>query len=549
LIKQLASSVVKVSLFQPVLEPRLANLITYGGISNPWDLDATVKDIPKATSSPEAMRRLLQWIDDCKENHDECKLDGAPKLPHRYLDLGNEIGGPVKLRESLGEAGRYLALSYSWGRIPSIKTTMDNIKDHQQGIPLDHLPQLFKDLAMIAQTLGIRYMWIDALCIIQGNREDWETQSVRMLDVYRNAYITVASVSTTTPIDSCFFSTVGITKIGPLRASTISHFPSSIGDERSMAQFPMLSRAWTYQERYISQRVVYFGSQELLWDCFRHRTCCCGVFSHHVNEVDRNLFHQTIIRPRTSGDLLKWQQETLWREMVIQYSQLHLTVQSDKLPALAGLADIFQRATGHTYVAGMWRETLLIDLCWSRMDSKSKESTSTLHAPSWSWASINGGIEYIRTFYHHRDVVPKRIRNLAAVLDITCEARISDNVLQQVRFVELDARLIPSDRVISLKRERPLGDEYYALELLVGNNEFEGSVVSDAKVDLLRSEPRFFLPLVSDNNLVFGIVLVKAGEFHHIEHFSRIGMVTLDGDDDQLCSEILKLETENIRII
>jgi hypothetical protein len=234
---------------------------------------------------------------------------------------------------------------------------------------------------------------------------------------------------------------------------------------------------------------------------------------------------------------------------VIQYSQLHLTVQSDKLPALAGLADIFQRATGYTYVAGMWRETLLIDLCWSRMDSKSEESTSNLHAPSWSWASINGGIEYIRTFYHHRDVVPKRIRNLATVLDITCEARISDNVLQQARFVELDARLIPSDRVISLKRERPLGDEYYALELLVGNNEFEGSVVSDAKVDLLRSEPRFFLPLVSDNNLVFGIVLVKAGEFHHIEHFSRIGMVTLDGDDDQLCSEILKLETENIRII
>ncbi|KAI0144860.1 heterokaryon incompatibility protein-domain-containing protein [Pestalotiopsis sp. NC0098] len=313
------------------------------------------------------MRRLLRWMESCDKNHDECKVKNVPKLPDRYLDLGADFDGPVKLKESSGETGSYICLSYSWGREPFLRTTADNFGDHQRGIPLQQLPQLFRDLVTIARTLKIRYMWIDALCIIQQDPKDWEEQSVRMLSVYRNAYLTVASVSTTTPNDSCFFTTDAITRVGPIEVSAISHFHRRTRDDE--ANFPMLLRAWTYQERHISQR-------ELIWDCFHHRTCFCERPSYLEDVVEKKDFHQVILRPNLS-DNPEWRQENLWRRMVIQYSQLHLTLRSDKLRALDGLADVFRLATNNTYVAGLWRETLPIDLCWISETPSSGECSSS----------------------------------------------------------------------------------------------------------------------------------------------------------------------------
>lgn len=120
-------------------------------------------------------------------------------IPSRLLYIPPDpIKGIVlRLKENVPLGARYVALSHCWGskdKWPRCLTTIANYESQLRHIAWNTLPQTFRDSAIFARKLGLEYVWIDSMCIIQGDEKDWQRESTQMYSVYSNAYITFAAL-------------------------------------------------------------------------------------------------------------------------------------------------------------------------------------------------------------------------------------------------------------------------------------------------------------------------------------------------------------------
>ncbi|PKS05607.1 hypothetical protein jhhlp_008125 [Lomentospora prolificans] len=366
-------------------------------------------------------RDLLRfWVHACDAGH-KCHPTEPPALPTRVLDLGSPpTFESVKLVETKGGKGQYVALSHSWGGVDILTTKRQTLQAHAAGIPIGKLPQTFLDTVQIATGLGIRYVWIDSLCIVQDDFEDWEREAPRMAEVYSNAYLTVSSSHALNPTEGCFprwrmfeytpsdnLSTGTREKWNhldfvPLPTSVSFRRPSKLflhkgwlppsaieaptvyrngnfGSKRDpIASETLSSRAWTLQERLLSPRVLHFGRDQMFWQC---QSCFIAedgsrfdpaIFSldavietQRVNPADKSAAVFMSFVPEAS---IPSQEEGRfkggWLHVVADFSRRRLTYGDDKLAALSGLANIIASRTGDTYICGLWERHIYQDLCW-----------------------------------------------------------------------------------------------------------------------------------------------------------------------------------------
>ncbi|KAJ4397061.1 hypothetical protein N0V93_001285 [Gnomoniopsis smithogilvyi] len=163
-------------------------------------------------SEQEVLDRLATWLRQresevprSSSNYDE------PSLPTRVLDLGAldnsdpaRLESNLRLLETSGQHGRYVTLSYSWGGYKDCRTLTNNYEDRKLGIPFKSLPPVFQQAIKVTRGLGIRYLWIDALCIIQEDAEDWSREATRMSDVYWLSAVRLAVTSSRNPTEPFF---------------------------------------------------------------------------------------------------------------------------------------------------------------------------------------------------------------------------------------------------------------------------------------------------------------------------------------------------------
>lgn len=159
-------------------------------------LDHAHKTEDYSTGSGTAFAFAQYWLNDCMTHHKLCRSIQPRKtaLPSRVIDVGPSDGSqePV-LYLTNGATGPYIALSYCWGNSDIAKTNSHNVKERLQRIQIEDLPQTYRDLIEVARRFEVRYVWIDAICIVQDSRDDWLAESRKMSDYYRNASITVAA--------------------------------------------------------------------------------------------------------------------------------------------------------------------------------------------------------------------------------------------------------------------------------------------------------------------------------------------------------------------
>lgn len=198
--------------------------------------------------------------------------ESPPELPTRLIDVATDSNGPIRLIQTSGKAQRrYIALSHCWGQLSDDQrfcTYESNIKQRMADIPYDQLPATFKDAVRVTRALGVRYLWIDSLCIIQKNKEDWFRESAKMEDVFSNAYCTIAASSASSSL-------VGF--LGQRRPRDTIRVPASSGpvylaedidDFATDVEKSILnSRGWVFQERALSRRTIYFTSKQIYWEC------------------------------------------------------------------------------------------------------------------------------------------------------------------------------------------------------------------------------------------------------------------------------------------
>ena len=278
--------------------------------------------------------------------------------------------------------------------------TPENLDTFLEAIPLESLPQTFRDALYIARNLGLEHLWIDALCILQKQtaNTDWVHEAARMRSVYGGAHVNLAASSATSVDGGCFLKPeyhnggfcARVTTTGANAYSAVRNFHSSEVYEESSTGTHLASRAWSLQEKLLPPRTLFFGNQGLFWEC---RTKIASEFlpdgfpgklgSHLVQAEDK-----------------AWN----WGEIVRHYSGAALTFGTDRLPALSGIATRQREATGDDYLAGMWRRDLVMQLSWALLSPQHRKKRPAWRAPSWSWASVDGQTSFW-SYWNHDGLV------------------------------------------------------------------------------------------------------------------------------------------------
>ncbi|KAH4952541.1 hypothetical protein HBI59_153030 [Parastagonospora nodorum] len=330
---------------------------------------------------------LSRWLADCTANHN-CGISGA-QLPTRVLDVGTSLQDPIRLYISRGESARYIAFSHCWGEkgpAPAV-TTKSNLHHHIEGFDVGILPKSFLEVISIARNLHVQFVWIDSLCIIQDDANDWDSESGRMATVYSNAHLVVAASSASDSSEGFISSPchnpalpVATMRNDDGSLSTI-HVRSEYASHQELG--PLDSRGWALQERALSRRLVDFRRYEMFWECTRCSFCECGQSFSQVGP--KTIFH----RPESSF---------CWSDLRKANLQKALTHSSDFLPALSGIVSHMQNFGAGDYLAGLWRTRLIDQLLWGFWSRPVGLPSAMLagagriqpyRAPTWSWASLD----------------------------------------------------------------------------------------------------------------------------------------------------------------
>lgn len=430
-----------------------------------------------------------EWLQECEESHPRCANGLDLILPHRVLDVSSfETTGHIYLLETAGMPGAYIALSHCWGKHQPIKTTKESLSRFKAGIPTQSLPKTFLDATIVTNELGLRYLWIDCLCILQDSEQDWEEQSAQMADIYANSYLTLGASHATDssmglecqrkvfseegkfpefrPVESyeipgsnqAFGETIFVRHSQAqahsdiVSKADIEKFSFIPRDEVEMQRrAPLLSRAWAFQERLLSPRILHCHSGELIWECKTGIACECKGLNQ------RNTTYSKVELSKISQMALP-EVFDLWYSYVEKYSRLQLTYSSDCLPALSGPASWISRRISSSndvqYFAGLWHRDFALGLLWSvdkRGDTTTIRRRSPYQAPTWSWASVHGPIVYRQEFR-------RMIRPDFKIHDVFCKTE-GKNVFGKVSsgFFTCRGTVLPG-RVVALNGS--VGPEY-----------------------------------------------------------------------------------------
>jgi hypothetical protein len=396
-------------------------------------------------NSDEDFALIKQWLSKCCSQHYNCRgLDSETLLPTRVIDVGPPEGSlqPV-LIESKDIASPYVTLSHCWGGRVASTTTTKNLDEHMRGIPLYALPKTFIDAVIITRRLDLRYLWIDSLCILQDSAADWQRESASMEAIYRNGYVNISARAASNSTVGCFFERAPeplACRIPwkcsdcPTQGSIYVRSPERKAD--SVREMPCDRRGWILQEQLLSPRVLYYGSDQLYWEC-------CETSLRQDGRLDDDALYRfgnfpnlkvalglSAVAPSTYR--VDSRSHSWWALLVEEYTRRSLTFASDKLPAISGVAKAYQNVTGKTYVVGVWQEELPSALAWFK---RSREQVGVSdQQPSWSWAKMSGKVSFA-------SVWPRYLEEAACtVVDIRVILNQNLNQFDNVACAEIDLR-------------------------------------------------------------------------------------------------------------
>lgn len=335
-------------------------------------------------STRDGLPQAKKWFTDCLSSHTECKPPEDQHLPTRLLFLSSKLN-KVKLCHSVGidQQQNYATLSHSWGSAKFLTLLKSNLETFQQEIPLEALSKTFLDAIDVARFLGFQYLWIDSLCIVQDDEDDWAKESTLMCAVYGSSSLNLAasgardgsSVGFLHPRTSHWRTQIPLTTATEQTARKhVEIYKKDV--EWKLRSNELSERGWVVQERILAHRTVHFTDQQIYWECNAH--ICCEILPTTISNDSE--YRLPYIKSRTTIEN--------WSSIVLAYSDCYLTYDSDRLVALSGLAQLVYADSKIEYIAGMWRQGLAIQLCWYIKVRTSAREYKKYVAPSWSWASV-----------------------------------------------------------------------------------------------------------------------------------------------------------------
>ncbi|KAF4469576.1 hypothetical protein FALBO_3521 [Fusarium albosuccineum] len=405
---------------------------------------------------------ILHWVENCEERkdgkpHARCnepkqslKSDGSWH-PTRLLYVGSQANPSLRLVESQFDSipndEEYMILSYCWGKgNGSARTTELNYASRRQSMDYEPLPKTIQDAIAITRAMSVQYLFVDAICIIQGSNGegglDWQREAPRMSTYYFNAFCTISASASEDASDGILIERPSrVHPVAPVclgyftnqaycwktminnKPGQYSYLPASLRDgsaqhENSPSSSPLdarfgaylalpipefshvrgcslYQRGWVLQERLFSRRILHWFQNGLFWEC-----CCVagpsevdvqGLFAYnprHVSDDLRQLLYADYDPQKLAGT---------WEVFIAMYSQLRFTYEHDKVVAIKGLTDRFLQLGLGRCIAGTVERLLPQQLVWAIIGYW-PNATKLEYFPSWSWVSVSASDGYYAAF-------------------------------------------------------------------------------------------------------------------------------------------------------
>ncbi|KAK7422555.1 hypothetical protein QQX98_001578 [Neonectria punicea] len=380
----------------------------------PWESPADVQvgyPVLSDAGSGAYFQLLRAWLRVCDDDHD-CWNGSDGFLPSRLLDVEGEDAGVPSLRlhiSSQGERGRYLALSHCWGALDqTVKdrycTYRCNIRNKCKEVSWLDLPKTFQDAVTVARGLGIRYLWIDSMCIIQlhlgcsagcARLQDWSCEANKMERYYSQAYATIAATSASDstagflhPRPAAEFVRAGTTPGGaPLYiCASIDNFCHDVDNGL------LNRRAWVLQERALSHRTIHVTAAQTYWECGQ------GIRCETLTKLSnpRASFWSDPQFPNSILGHTKSNRSGLFQHLLTMYCSLGITYPTDRSRAIAGLLKRLADSLNSNIHYGILDRFLHRSLLWRRRPNSAKltriDYAQDQVVPSWSWMALQGEI-------------------------------------------------------------------------------------------------------------------------------------------------------------
>lgn len=379
------------------------------------------KRVQPSTDSFETLNMIHYWLRECETTHMRCaqrRVERSRQTPTRLLQVQPFKSSPkVYLRQAaqIPKDARYTTLSHCWGQYMPFKLETNTMQECLDGINVDRFPPTFQQAIMLTKSLGIEYIWIDSLCIIQDDVTDWANECTRMTSVYVNSFINIGANAAGDSRGGLFQQRCW-KSVNPLLVP-LTYVPASWhrksvvlwpnpGIGTLLDHAPLGDRGWVVQERLLAPRTVHFLKHKVIWECDE----CQASETDATGKLEDQYFSERAylavpVAPGNGPAHRIRQFLNTWADVVKLYSTSKLSVATDKLVALSGVAKyMFENRQDNRalqYYAGHWSQDFELQLTWSTSyystGSLSTGSRSqTYVAPSWSWASYNGEVSFPR---------------------------------------------------------------------------------------------------------------------------------------------------------
>jgi hypothetical protein len=445
-----------------------------------------------------------------------------------------------------------MTLSHCWGKIKFFTLVNENLSDLRESIPCDKLTKTHREAIELTRILGVKYLWIDSLCIIQDSKDDWAFESARMMNVYSNSHCNIAATGAADGNCGLFFernlddldpiifklprkdiaSSMDIPSIRlvqtvfqHMKMTTagnkeytpgifeVFYFTDSDVWRHGVPQSPLGQRAWCLQERILSPRTIHFGENQLFFECQSLHACSRfpdGIPPILIPSLESKSNSSLIDAAKTARPEDNFSRERayeIWSNIVRIYSACNLTFGKDKLVAVSGMASFIESKLYLSgYLAGTWAYGVLEQLLWSYDMEDSPDEPfgryrpKTYRAPSWSWASVDHAIKFF---------TPVRMP-LAKVTQGRTWLKIEENKYGEVEYgmLVLDGVLIPS-KTGTYRKQFSLSLSGFVSVLQLGGTDAVLEPSFDDWHDGRHSN-NMCVPLAFTNSGVIGLVLLEA---------------------------------------
>ena len=412
------------------------------------------------TGSSAAMALSYHWLQTCFKTHLHCRRHLTEQYsPTRVLDLQESQNLRILQHATIDHP--YVALSHRWGQEKLPRTTSANLAERLGRLALHDLTQTMKDAVRITRDLGYRYLWVDALCIVQDSEEDWLREARKMSDVFSGAVVTIAAADAENHSQGIFRPRAGVC-IRPFPMPYLDMRPycdrTFVDGEGPVYIFPntglvsagarskgtLDTRGWILQEQLLSPRVLYFDRGEIFWDCMTVSASESSPISTSLlddKDPDETwalkLVRKTLVASHNS-DTLRHRLAEVWTQVIKNYSSRQLSKQSDKLIALDGIAQPLSALLGEPLVAGMWETHMWRQLIWWKarpQPASVSQHQSLFPAPTWSWLGSDGPV------FYHTTLISKA--HSSSIKAPTATNSSSADLEQHMKILSVNATIRP----------------------------------------------------------------------------------------------------------